>query len=139
MADDRGNPHPLVDLVVERLVPGTGERWALRADTERVLVGALSKLKDEPMRADAVLALFHAALTLSDEEGSPGAAGVILKVLHAVRGELRLDAVGPGPLGRQLEAGLDRVLKKAPRIGAPAPPGSLKASDLAPRSKITKP
>lgn len=131
--------HPLVALVADQLVPGSGERWALPDSAGPALIAALLQTKDHPGRADGVMALTHAAIVLAEEEDSPAAAGVIMRALVEVRAELRLDALGTAHVERQLEQGLDRAVKRAPRIDARAPAGTLKALHLTPRPRHIKP
>ncbi|MCB9649167.1 MAG: hypothetical protein H6730_21555 [Deltaproteobacteria bacterium] len=124
--------HPLVDLAARLLVQGADAPYAYPEGAQERLQEALLAARGQPDLADGVLSLFHAAIALSEEESSPGAAAVIFKALHAVRGELGLGKAEADALRSKLDEGLDRATKRAPMVGAKAPEGTFKASRLPP-------
>lgn len=128
--------HPLVDLAARLLVKGTGEPWAYPEGAEARLLEALTAAKDSPDIADGVISLFHAAIALSEEEGSPAAAAVVFRALHAARPVLKFGDEQAAALGRQLEGGLNRAIKRAPQVNEAAPPGTVKPSSFPPPRKF---
>lgn len=125
--------HPLVDLAARLLEKGGGpEPWNYPATAQSRLEAALVDAKGTEDLADGVMGLFHAAIALSEEERSPIAAGVILKALHATRSELALADKGQSELQHQLDAGLDKATKRAPKLGEKAPEGTVKPSSFPP-------
>ncbi|MCK6547591.1 hypothetical protein L6R52_17205 [Myxococcota bacterium] len=125
--------HPLVDLAARLLEKGSGgEPWVYPSNAQARLEAALVDAKGSPDVADGVIGLFHAAIALSEEEQSPTAAGVILKALHATRSELALADRGQAELQKQLDAGLDKTTKRAPKVGEKAPEGTVKPSSFPP-------
>jgi predicted DNA-binding transcriptional regulator YafY len=124
--------HPLVDLAAGLLVQGVDAPYAYPEGAQERLQAALLAARGTPELADGVLGLFHAAIALSEEEGSPEAAAVIFGALHAVRGALGLGAAEAEALKSKLDAGLDHATKRAPMVNAKAPAGTFKASTLPP-------
>lgn len=117
---------PLLELCWRQLVP-RGSGYAVKAGGEDALFEGLLAQREDPGLARGVHALFEAACLLHDEDGSPDAAAAILRALERARPHLPLRDQVQDAIQAASARGLDHVERRAPKLGAAAPEGSLKA------------
>lgn len=125
----------LVDQVFASLVKKGDGTFALPEAAQKKLIKSLRRGSDLKQTADDVVRLFHLAGVLH-EEGSEEAAAAILHALSDVSKELAFRQKGEQQGQVAKDQALDRVPKRAPRLGQAKPKGALKAGDLSRKLKI---
>ena len=135
--------HPVVDLARRVVKRSPSGRYSIDELGVRVLELGLREQGDDPNIAGGVLGLFALAFGLV-EEGSTACAAAIMKLLGRVTDEL------PGIRDRSAQQMIqlnharyaemwgDREPMIAPRIDAPPPAGSIKASSLLPHDRFKR-
>ena len=118
---------PLLELCWTQLEPRSGGGYRMVPKGEAALVEGLLAAKSDPKLAEGVHALFEAACLMHEEENSPEVASAILSALNQVRTQLPLRELALTAIQAASAGGLDHVERRAPRLGAETPEGSVKA------------